>query len=115
MVSSQSRASALLDANVIPENRSASTGTDAQPYFRIFNPLLQSQKVDPDGAYIARYVPELAHLAGKKTIHEPVGVKGYPKPMVSHDEVRKKTLAVWKKALLQTDGAKTKDDTDDDE
>ena len=42
----------------------AGSGTDAAPYFRVFNPVLQGLKFDPDGAYVRRYVPELAHLAG---------------------------------------------------
>jgi deoxyribodipyrimidine photo-lyase len=49
---------------------SASTGTDAQPYFRVFNPRLQSERFDPDGAYIRRWVPELAHVRGK-FVHAP--------------------------------------------
>ena len=48
----------------------AGSGTDAAPYFRVFNPILQGLKFDPDGAYVRRYVPELAHLAGAAT-HEP--------------------------------------------
>lgn len=51
----------------------ASTGTDAQPYFRIFNPLLQSEKFDRDGAYIRKWIPELAGLRGK-ALHDPSGV-----------------------------------------
>jgi deoxyribodipyrimidine photo-lyase len=46
---------------------SASTGTDAAPYFRIFNPYTQSSKVDPTGNFIKRYVPELAKLHGTGT------------------------------------------------
>lgn len=78
----------------------ASTGTDAQPYFRIFNPVLQSQKFDPEGEYIRRYVPELAGLDAK-TIHEPwkMGeVKGYPTPMVDHKAARAKALEMFKKS-----------------
>lgn len=50
---------------------SASTGTDAVPYFRIFNPVLQSQKIDPDGVFIKTWCPELAHL-DRKQIHQPL-------------------------------------------
>ena len=48
----------------------AGTGTDASPYYRVFNPIEQGKKFDPDGTYIRKYVPELAHLNGKD-IHEP--------------------------------------------
>ncbi|CAI4218469.1 unnamed protein product [Parascedosporium putredinis] len=51
---------------------SASVGADPQPYFRIFNPLLQSEKFDPDGAYIREWVPELADVpAGDPAVHDP--------------------------------------------
>ena len=46
---------------------SASTGTDPQPYFRIFNPYNQSEKADPEGRYIRHYIPELKKLKGKGT------------------------------------------------
>jgi deoxyribodipyrimidine photo-lyase len=82
----------------------ASTGCDAQPYFRIFNPVTQSQKFDPDGRFIRRYVPEVARL-DDKDIHAPwlapaerqsaarclVG-KDYPPPLVDHAEARRRTL-----------------------
>ena len=91
----------------------ASSGCDAQPYFRIFNPTSQSEKFDSEGKFIRRYVPELAKLSNK-TIHAPwlaapleliaAGVelgKTYPTPIVKHDEARAKTLqryAVVKKS-----------------
>lgn len=50
--------------------QSASTGTDAQPYFRVFNPLLQSQRFDPKGDFIRKWVPELRNLNDKQ-IHNP--------------------------------------------
>lgn len=84
----------------------ASTGTDAQPYFCIFNPMLQSQKFDPDGAYIRRYVPELAHVPADK-IHAPWqhgGAKGYPPPMVDHHAARERTLALFKQAQQKESG-----------
>jgi deoxyribodipyrimidine photo-lyase len=66
---------------------SASTGTDAAPYFRIFNPAAQSRRYDPEGAFIRRYVPELCHLPAK-SIHEPHKMAGppanYPTPLVDH-------------------------------
>ncbi|KAI9888514.1 MAG: hypothetical protein M1814_006848 [Vezdaea aestivalis] len=84
---------------------SASTGVDPQPYFRIFNPLLQSEKFDPEGVYIRKWVPELKDVKGKP-IHEPyargAGSKikgGYPKPCVVHKESRDTTLAAYKKGL----------------
>jgi deoxyribodipyrimidine photo-lyase len=82
----------------------ASTGCDAQPYFRIFNPTSQSEKFDAAGKFIRRYVPVLAKLSDK-AIHAPwlakplelieAGVtlgSDYPLPIVAHDEARAKTL-----------------------
>ena len=83
----------------------ASTGCDAQPYFRIFNPVTQSEKFDPDGTFIRRYLPELARVPGKY-IHAPwtlppmdqklagclIG-SDYPAPVVDHARARERTLA----------------------
>ncbi len=82
----------------------ASSGCDAQPYFRIFNPLSQSARFDPQGKFIRRYLPQLAKLPNP-AIHAPwscgalelqaAGVKlgdNYPHPLVSHDEARALTL-----------------------
>ncbi|KAI9802456.1 MAG: hypothetical protein M1825_002841 [Sarcosagium campestre] len=85
---------------------SASTGVDPQPYFRIFNPLLQSQKFDENGDYIRKWVPELQKVTGK-SIHEPyaglqksIAVKaGYPKPIVEHKAARDRCLARYKEGL----------------
>ncbi|RZL01820.1 MAG: deoxyribodipyrimidine photo-lyase [Rubrivivax sp.] len=92
----------LLDFDLAANNGgwqwAASTGCDAQPYFRIFNPINQSQKFDGAGKFIRRYVPELAHLSDK-AIHAPwlLGDLGdavdYPAPIVQHDEARAETLA----------------------
>jgi deoxyribodipyrimidine photo-lyase len=83
----------------------ASTGCDAQPYFRIFNPTSQSEKFDAQGKFIRRYLPQLAPLSDK-AIHAPwlaspselahAGIhlgSTYPRPIVAHEEARQKTLA----------------------
>ena len=85
----------------------ASTGCDAQPYFRIFNPITQSEKFDPDGKFILRYLPELKGLSGA-ALHAPwlassvdiaaAGIvlgKQYPKPIVEHAAARVKALAMF--------------------
>jgi len=83
----------------------ASTGCDAQPYFRIFNPVSQSEKFDPDGKFIKRYLPQLAGFDAKE-IHAPwlvpplrqqqagcvIGTD-YPAPIVDHAQAREETLA----------------------
>lgn len=79
----------------------AGTGTDAAPYFRVFNPTLQGQKFDPQGEYVKRWIPELRHLTGKK-IHEPWKVPdghahGYPEPIVDHKQEREICLARYAK------------------
>jgi len=71
----------------------ASSGCDAQPYFRIFNPTTQSEKFDAEGKFIRRYMPELAHLSAKE-IHLP------RQPIVDHAEARVKTLARY--AVVKT-------------
>jgi len=85
---------------------SASVGVDPQPYFRIFNPLLQSEKFDPSGAFIRKWVPELKEVEGK-AIHEPYGrgagkearKTGYPEPCVVHKEARERALKRYKEGL----------------
>ncbi|MGZ8304216.1 MAG: cryptochrome/photolyase family protein [Telluria sp.] len=82
----------------------ASTGCDAQPYFRIFNPVTQSRKFDADGAFIRRYVPEISGFDDGE-IHAPwlapadvqlaagcVIGRGYPAPLIDHAEARQRTL-----------------------
>ncbi len=83
----------------------ASSGCDAQPYFRIFNPVAQSEKFDPEGKFIRRYLPQLARLPDK-LLHAPwlarpidlaaadvdLGTT-YPRPVVDHAQAREKTLA----------------------
>ena len=77
----------------------AGCGFDAAPYFRIFNPVLQSQKFDPDGRYIRRWCPELARLPDKH-LHAPwtapMFVRDYPAPVVDHDGARQRALAALK-------------------
>lgn len=90
----------------------SSSGCDAQPYFRIFNSIVQSQKFDPQGKFIRRYLPQLSDLPDKD-IHAPwlakpialeaAGVNlgvNYPRPMVQHDEARQRTLARYAAAGL---------------
>src|SRR5690554_5759687 len=75
---------------------SASTGTDAAPYFRVFNPVTQSERFDPKGEFIRQWMPELAKLDNKR-IHDPskggVIPKGYPRPIVDLKESRKESIA----------------------
>lgn len=76
----------------------ASTGCDAQPYFRIFNPWLQQEKFDPDASYIKRWVPELANLSAKaihKLYESPKPPAGYPKPMVDHAEEKISAISMF--------------------
>lgn len=75
----------------------AGCGTDASPFYRVFNPVMQGLKFDPNGDYVRRYIPELAHLAGAKA-HEPWDAvdgyaHGYPEPIVDHKAEREVALA----------------------
>lgn len=77
----------------------AGCGTDAAPYFRIFNPTTQAKKFDPDGDYVRRWVPELAGLAGTGA-HEPWKHRAgwdsdYPEPIVDHAVERQASLDAW--------------------
>lgn len=87
----------------------AGCGADAAPYFRVFNPILQGEKFDPDGVYVRRWVPELKELSDK-LIHQPwtatplelasAGVtlgKDYPEPIIDHKVGRERALAAYKK------------------
>jgi deoxyribodipyrimidine photo-lyase len=80
----------------------AGTGTDPAPYFRVFNPTSQGRKFDPDGDYVRRWVPELAHLPASQ-IHEPPGVADYPPPIVDHREERAEALSRYERARRQDD------------
>jgi deoxyribodipyrimidine photo-lyase len=97
----------LVDADLANNSASwqwvAGSGADAAPYFRIFNPVLQSQKFDPTGAYIRRWVPELSAL-DNDTIHAPwessnatliYSKTHYPKPIIHHSEARAQALAYY--------------------
>ena len=85
---------------------SASTGVDPQPYFRIFNPFLQSEKFDAGGEYIRKWLPELQGVEGK-AVHDPYARgkgkeaerEGYPRPMVEHREARGRALEAYKGGL----------------
>jgi deoxyribodipyrimidine photo-lyase len=75
----------------------AGCGTDASPYYRVFNPILQGYKFDPDGNYVRKYIPELRHLSGSE-VHEPWLLidgltEGYPEPMLDHAKERDESLA----------------------
>ncbi len=85
----------------------AGSGADAAPYFRIFNPVLQGEKFDPDGAYVRRWVPELAKLPAA-LIHKPwkaaqdqlaaAGIRRgetYPQPIITHEAARQRALEAF--------------------
>ena len=91
----------LVDGDLASNNHGwqwvAGTGTDAAPYFRVFNPITQGQRFDPDGDYVRRWVPELRHLTGRAA-HEPWKhddgyAHGYPRRVVDHAEERREALA----------------------
>ncbi|HXJ33227.1 MAG TPA: deoxyribodipyrimidine photo-lyase [Candidatus Eisenbacteria bacterium] len=88
----------------------AGVGTDAAPYFRIFNPVLQARKFDPDGAYVRRWVPEVARVRGS-LVHEPWALapleqqaagcrvgRDYPAPIVDHHAARDRALAAYRRS-----------------
>ncbi|GIG22373.1 deoxyribodipyrimidine photo-lyase [Cellulomonas chitinilytica] len=90
----------LVDGDV-PQNQLnwqwvAGTGRDAAPYFRVFNPVSQGERFDPDGDYVRRWVPELRGVAGP-AVHRPwrlglAAPDGYPAPLVDHDVERRVAL-----------------------
>ena len=102
----------LVDADPAAIRRAGSgwraRGADAAPYFRVFNPILQGEKFDPEGAYVRRWVGELASLPAP-LIHRPwnatplelasAGVvlgRTYPAPMVDHKQARERALAAYR-------------------
>jgi deoxyribodipyrimidine photo-lyase len=105
----------LLDGDPAANNGgwqwTAGTGTDAAPFFRIFNPILQAKKFDPDGAYVRRWIPQLARVP-TACVHEPwalspleqkaVGCRiglDYPVPIVEHGAARTRALAAYGRPL----------------
>ena len=96
-----------LASNTLCWQWSAGCGADAAPYFRVFNPLLQSEKFDAAGAYLRHWFPELAELPTKylhapwsapRDILEKAGVilgKTYPRPIVDHSEARAAALSAF--------------------
>jgi hypothetical protein len=82
---------------------SASTGTDAQPYFRIFSPVAQGERFDPEGAYVRRFVPELRDVP-TETIHQPWRARllcpDYPPPIVDHGERRRIAIVRFEEARV---------------
>lgn len=104
----------LVDADLANNSASwqwvAGCGADAAPYFRIFNPVLQSQKFDQNGVYIRRWLPELASLNNDE-IHAPWKSKNaasiystinYPEPIINHSESRSKALAYYRHLKKKT-------------
>jgi deoxyribodipyrimidine photo-lyase len=83
-----------LASNTMGWQWSAGSGADAAPYFRIFNPVTQGEKFDPDGAYVRRWVPELSQVPADR-IHRPSGslATGYPAPVVDLKRSREEALA----------------------
>jgi deoxyribodipyrimidine photo-lyase len=94
-----------LASNTLGWQWSGGCGADAAPYFRVFNPIIQGQKFDPEGDYVRRYVPELKKLPAKY-IHTPweapsgileyAGIemgKDYPAPIIEHKKGRERALA----------------------
>lgn len=100
----------LVDADIASNSASwqwvAGCGADAAPYFRIFNPVLQGEKFDPDGAYVRKWVPEL-HDLPSNVIHRPWEAQGqhsgsYPPPMIDHGFARTRALASLKQIKAAT-------------
>lgn len=91
----------LVDADLANNTQgwqwSAGSGADAAPYFRIFNPVAQGERFDPEGDYVRRYVPELARVPASR-IHQPWtggGVAGYPKPIIDLKDSRNAALDAY--------------------
>ena len=103
----------LVDGDMAANNGgwqwSAGTGTDAAPYFRIFNPVTQGEKFDPDGEFVRRWVPELAAFPAD-TIHQPwedsllLARSKYPERIVRHEVQREVCLAMFKAVKNDREG-----------
>jgi len=106
---------ALVDGDPASNNGgwqwAASTGTDPQPYFRIFNPVTQGERWDPEGRYVRRWVPELRGLSVDR-IHAPWlhgdPPRGYPHPIVDHSMARDRALAAYRKARQTASSSRTR-------
>lgn len=94
----------LVDGDIASNNHgwqwTAGTGTDAAPYFRVFNPVLQGEKFDPEGNFVRQWLPELRDMP-KKFVHAPWMAEGglfssYPAPMVDHSQERDEALSRYK-------------------
>lgn len=95
----------LIDGDLAANNGgwqwSASTGTDSVPYFRIFNPVTQSERFDPSGDFIRTWLPELSNFSNKE-IHEPyrnpllAAHTGYPQPIVDLKTTRERAIKHFK-------------------
>jgi len=106
--------SQLIDGDLAANNGgwqwAASTGTDAQPYFRVFNPTTQGQRFDPEGRFIRTWVHELKDVPDKY-IHQPhlwpqADSLDYPKPIVDHKSARLRAIEAFKSAKALKDGAR---------
>jgi len=105
----------LLDADMASNYASwqwvAGSGADAAPYFRIFNPILQGEKFDPEGIYIRKWVKELEKIPNK-WIHHPWDAPShqlpitlglhYPHPIVNHNQARDQALSYYQKIKVQS-------------
>ncbi len=108
----------LLDGDPAANNGgwqwTAGTGTDAAPYFRVFSPVRQGQRYDPQGAYVRRFVPELRHVP-PEYVHTPwlmpnglqkqvacVVGRDYPEPIVDHDQARLRALEAYREARVRS-------------
>ena len=95
-----------LASNTLGWQWSGGCGADAAPYFRVFNPILQGQKFDPEGKYVKHFVPELRNLPVKyihepweasKSLRESAGATDYPEPIIDHKKGRERALAALAK------------------
>jgi deoxyribodipyrimidine photo-lyase len=87
-------------SNILSWQWSAGTGIDPQPYFRVFNPYLQSKKFDKEASYIKKYLPQLQHIEAKYIHNEEYLLKtklqNYPQPIVNHKLVAKIAIESFK-------------------